>query len=96
MLDHMPEQYPIAGIAHGQRWVSTPASARRAAVSAAPLDPVHYLTCYLMTEPVDETLREFYRHGRALGKVGRFHQHRRALMSGPFRVLDGIGGATGS
>ena len=25
MLDHMPEQYPIPGIAYGQRWVSTPA-----------------------------------------------------------------------
>ena len=24
-LDHMPEQYPLAGMAFGQRWVSTPA-----------------------------------------------------------------------
>ena len=31
MLDHMPEQYPLDGIAYGQRWVSTPAcrAARR-------------------------------------------------------------------
>ena len=90
MLDHMPEQYPIPGIAYGQRWVSTPACAAARAVSEAPLDAVHYLTCYVMTEPVEETLREFYEHGRALGKVGRFHQHRRALLSGPFRVLDGV------
>ena len=33
MLDHMPEQYPIPGIAYGQRWVSTPASAAARAVS---------------------------------------------------------------
>ena len=89
MLDHMPEQYPIPGIAYGQRWVSTPANAAARAVNEPPLDAVHYLTCYVMTEPVEETLREFYEHGRALGKVGRFHQHRRALLSGPFRVLDG-------
>ncbi len=90
MLDHMPEQYPIPGIAYGQRWVSTPACREARAVSGERLDPVHYLTCYLMTEPVEETLKEFYEHGRALGKVGRFHKHRRALMSGPFRILDGV------
>jgi hypothetical protein len=89
MLDHMPEQYPIPGIAYGQRWVSTPACRDARAVSGEQLDPVHYLTCYLMTEPVEETLKEFYEHGRALGKVGRFHRQRRALMSGPFRILDG-------
>jgi hypothetical protein len=90
MLDHMPEQYPIPGIAYGQRWVSTPAGAAARAVSEEPLDAVHYLTCYVMTDPVEETLREFYQHGRALGKVGRFHQHRRALLSGPFRIIGGV------
>jgi hypothetical protein len=89
MLDHMPEQYPIAGIAHGQRWVSTPACTAIRAVGGGALDPVHYVTCYLMTDPVAETLAEFAQHGRALAEVGRFHQHRRALLSGPFRVLDG-------
>jgi hypothetical protein len=69
--------------------VSTPACRDARAVSGEQLDPVHYLTCYLMTEPVEETLKEFYEHGRALGKVGRFHRQRRALMSGPFRILDG-------
>ena len=89
MLDHMPEQYPIPGIVYGTRWVSTPACRDARAVSGERLDPVHYLTCYLMSEPVDATLEEFYEHGRALGKVGRFHEHRRALLSGPYRVLDG-------
>jgi hypothetical protein len=90
MLDHMPEQYPIAGIAHGQRWVSTPACAAARAVSAGVLGPVHYVTCYLMTDPIEETLAEFAQHGRALAEVGRFHEHRRALLSGPFRVIDGV------
>jgi hypothetical protein len=89
MLDHMPEQYPIPGIAYGQRWVATPACAAARAVGGSPLDAAHYLTCYVMTDPVDATLHEFYEHGRALAKVGRFHQHRRAVLSGPFAVVDG-------
>ena len=39
---------------------------RRAAVSGARLDPIHYVTLYLMTEPVDRTLREFMQLGRDL------------------------------
>ncbi len=83
-LDHMPEQYPLDGIAYGQRWVSTPACRAARLVSAAPLDPIHYMTLYLMTEPVDRTLREFMQLGRDLHAVGRFHLHRKAHLSGPF------------
>jgi hypothetical protein len=86
-LDHMPEQYPLDGIAFGQRWVSTPACRRARAVSAAPLDAIHYMTLYLMTEPVDRTLREFMQLGRDLHAVGRFHLHRKARLSGPFPLL---------
>jgi hypothetical protein len=84
MLDHMPEQYPLDGIAYGQRWVSTPACRAARLVSEPPLDPVHYMTLYLMTEPVERTLREFMQLGRDLHEVGRFHLHRRARLSGPF------------
>jgi hypothetical protein len=83
-LDHMPEQYPLDGIAFGQRWVSTPACRAARAVSEAPLDSIHYMTLYLMTEPVERTLREFMQLGRDLHAVGRFHLHRRARLSGPF------------
>lgn len=88
MLDHMPEQYPLVGIAFGQRWVSTPACRAARAASAPPLDPIHYVTLYLMTEPVDRTLEEFYALGRELHRLGRFHQHRKARLSGPFRLVD--------
>jgi hypothetical protein len=84
MLDHMPEQYPLDGIAYGQRWVSTPACRAARLVSEMPLDPIHYMTLYLMTEPVERTLGEFMQLGRDLHKVGRFHLHRRAQLSGPF------------
>ncbi|MCU1468649.1 MAG: hypothetical protein JWM72_4577 [Actinomycetia bacterium] len=83
-LDHMPEQYPLDGIAYGQRWVSTPACRAARAVSESPLDSIHYMTLYLMTEPVERTLREFMQLGRDLHAVGRFHLHRRARLSGPF------------
>jgi hypothetical protein len=85
-LDHMPEQYPIPGMAFGQRWVSTPACRAARVVDGPPLAAVHYVTLYLMTEPVQETLEEFHALGGRLREVGRFHQHRRALLSGPFDI----------
>jgi hypothetical protein len=88
MLDHMPEQYPLEGLAYGQRWVATPACARASVVREAPLDAVHYLTLYLMTEPVTRTLHEFLDLGRQLHALGRFHQHRKSHFSGPLRVLE--------
>ncbi len=87
-LDHMPEQFPLDGIAYGQRWVSTPACRAARAVSEPLLDPVHYVTLYLMSEPVDRTLREFRQLGADLHALGRFHRHRRAHLSGPFRLLE--------
>ena len=58
-LDHLPEQYPLAGIVFGQRWVSTPACRRLRLHSAPPLDRTHYLTLYILAEPIEQTLREF-------------------------------------
>jgi hypothetical protein len=87
-FDHMPEQFPLPGIAWGQRWVSTPACRAARAVSGPRLDPIHYVTLYLVTEPVDETLTSFVAWGRELARRGRFHQHRRALLSGPFDLID--------
>jgi hypothetical protein len=86
-LDHMPEQYPLPGLAFGQRWVSTPACRAARAVDGEPLRSVHYVTLYLMTEPVKETLREFIALGQRLREVNRFHVHRRSLLSGPFDLV---------
>ena len=86
MLDHMPEQYPLRGIAFGQRWVSTPACRAARAASGPRLDPIHYVTLYLMTEPVTETLKEFYALGKELYELDRFHRKRSAHLSGPFAV----------
>jgi len=83
-LDHMPEQYPLPGLAFGQRWVSTPACRAARTVDGPLLAPVHYVTLYLMTEPVQPTLEAFHALGGRLRELGRFHEHRRALLSGPF------------
>jgi hypothetical protein len=89
LFDHMPEQPPIAGVAHGQRWVRTPELARASLVEDGnPLAAVHYVTLYLMTEPVERTLREFVALGQDLRSLGRFHQARRAHLSGPLRHLE--------
>ena len=44
-LDHLPEQFPLAGIVYGQRWVSTPACRAARAVSEpdARSDPLRHL-----------------------------------------------------
>lgn len=88
-LDHMPEQLPIPGIVFGQRWVSTPACRASRAVDEEPLAPIHYVTLYLMADPVDRTLRDFMEVGQQLRALGRFHQKRRAAISGPHQWLDG-------
>lgn len=87
-LDHLPEQLPVPGIAWGQRWVSTPACRAGRAVDGELLAPVHYVTLYLMTEPVDETLDAFALLARRLHDEGRFFGPRRSHLSGPFDVLD--------
>jgi hypothetical protein len=85
-LDHLPEQFPLPGIVHGQRWVSTPACRAARAVSGAALDPIHYVTCYLMAEPIHQTLDDFFALGGELHRADRFFAARRARLTGPLRV----------
>ena len=58
-LDHLPEQFSIPGVVCGQRWVLRPACAADALAVDDPLGTFHYLTMYLMTEPLAQTLDEF-------------------------------------
>jgi hypothetical protein len=83
LFDHLPEQLPLTGIVWGQRWVLTPAL-RVHAVALPPLDRVHYMTLYLLAEPIAETLGEFRELGARLRAEDRFHQHRVSHLSGPF------------
>ncbi len=86
-LDHLPEQLPMAGIAWGGRWVCSPRCRVARAVSAPLLEPVHYLTLYLMEDPIGPTLDAFAALGGELRRLGRFHEQRASHLSGPFDVL---------
>jgi hypothetical protein len=87
LFDHLPEQLPLPGIVSGERWVASP-RCRATWPAVTPLfEPVHYVTLYLLAEPLAETVAAFRARGRALHELGRFHEQRRALLSGPFPVL---------
>lgn len=85
LFDHLPEQLPLDGIVWGQRWVLTP-ELRATCRAAAPLDRVHYVTLYLLAEPIDTTLAEFRALAVTLRGLGRFHQQRTAHLAGPLAV----------
>jgi hypothetical protein len=71
-LDHMPEQYQLAGLVNGQRWGSTPACRSARIAETDGWTDVEHLVCYLMGEPVPETLEGFFDLGRTLAEMGRF------------------------
>jgi hypothetical protein len=86
-LDHLPEQYPLDGVVWGQRWVRSPACRDAGPAATSGFDRTHYVTCYLMSEPVRETLKAFRDLGRELHRLDRFFEQRRAVLSGPFTVI---------
>jgi hypothetical protein len=81
MLDHLPEQYRLATIRSGQRWVSTPACRAARAVSEPPFDDVDHIVQYLFAEPLTEGLDAFFELGAAL------HRARRMPIALPRRHL---------
>lgn len=87
-LDHLPEQLPLPGVVWGQRWVSTPACTAARAAQVPPLDRTHYVTLYLMAEPVEEVLEGFFALARSLRAAGRFFDARQAHLTGPYEVVE--------
>ena len=87
-LDHMPEQYQLPGMVVGQRWASTPScrAARAAAVDDWSL--VDHVVCYMMGNPVDDTIDEFLTLGRHLAELGRFSQTLPPHYRGALRLLE--------
>ena len=71
-LDHMPEQYQLPGLVLGQRWVSTPGCRAARAAEVGEWSEVEHVVCYLMGEPVDQTIDDFYALGASLAAAGRF------------------------
>ena len=85
-LDHLPEQMPIAGIAHGERWVVSPRCLAARDFVSADLAVAHYLTCYLMRPPLGETIACFYALAMRLHDEDRFFPHRRAIATAALAV----------
>jgi hypothetical protein len=71
MLDHLPEQYRLAAIRSGQRWVSTPSCRAARAAGEPPFDDVDHIVQYLFAEPLTEGLDAFFDLGAALHRAGR-------------------------
>jgi hypothetical protein len=74
-LDHMPEQYQLPGMVLGQRWASTPACRSSRAASEGDWDEVEHVVCYLMGDPLEQTVDDFLALGRHLAEIGRFPLH---------------------
>ena len=84
----MPENIALPGVAHGQRWVCPPAYRAARSCSEPELDPIHYVTTYLMTEPIEQTLRDFLDLGARMHAIGgRFHRFRKSYLAGPFGLV---------
>jgi hypothetical protein len=71
-LDHMPEQYQLPGMIHGQRWVSNDACRAARAAASGVFEHVHHVVLYLMGDPVEQTIDDFFDLGSRLAHLGRF------------------------
>lgn len=87
-LDHLPSQHVLPGIVHGERWVRTPAARAAAPVLHPELAAAQYLTLYLVTEPIEETLAAFRDLAADLRAVDRFFADRRSPRFGAWRVTE--------
>jgi hypothetical protein len=86
LLDHLPEQYALPGIRLGTRWRADEGCvARRLAVSDD-LAPVRHVMSYLITDPVEGTLREFARLGGRLRDEGRYPQPATPHLLGAYEL----------
>ena len=87
LMDHVVENIALPGIVRGERWVSTPACTNARLLADPMLAPIHYVACYLMSEPIGRTMETFLDLGAQLNAVGRFHRHRKSHLGGPFLLV---------
>jgi hypothetical protein len=88
LLDHMPEQYQLPGLVFGQRWASTAACRAVRAAEVESWSEVEHLVCYLMGDPVDQTVDDFFVLGRQLAEQGRFAASLPSQYRGALRLLE--------
>ena len=71
-LDHMPEQYQLLGLHHGQRWLSSRACLTSRPIALGAWAEVEHMVLYLMGDPVERTLDDFMQLGSDLRDAGRY------------------------
>lgn len=89
-LDHLPEQYRLAGVRAGTRWVSTPACRAVRRASSRRFDAVDHVVQYLFADPLDEAMATFFGLGADLGKVGRMPVRLPSVELGGYRRTGGV------
>ena len=87
-LDHMPEQYQLPGMIHGQRWVSNDDCRAARAVASGAFEHVHHVVLYLMGDPAEQTLDDFFDLGSRLAHLGRFPRDLPRRFLGALRLLE--------
>jgi hypothetical protein len=85
-LDHMPEQYQIPGLLYGQRWASTPECRAARAVQSERFNPTNHVVQYLIGDPPEPVIDEWFELGAELGRLGRFPHRLPAVLLGAFDV----------
>jgi hypothetical protein len=80
LLDHMPEQYQIPGIAHAMRWIADGDYPDHKIAGTGYLENIGSVMNYLVGDPVQQTHDDFMELGPRLAEIGRFPVHRRALQ----------------
>ncbi len=85
-LDHMPEQWQIRGVAWGQRWASTARCRAARAAEIGDWAEVSHVVNYLMREPVEHTLDEFFALAQTLRDADRFPFMLPSVFQGALRL----------
>lgn len=87
-LDHMPEQWRLPGVAWGQRWASTERCRRARAAQEGEWASLGHVVNYLMHDPIEQTLDDFYGLARELRDQGRFPFMLPSLFQGALALTE--------
>lgn len=87
LLDHLPEQYSIPGIRLGTRWQADDECMTLRFEASEELAPVRHAVSYLMTDPVDDTLRAFAQLGRRMSEAGRLPVRAVSHLLGAYQLV---------
>jgi hypothetical protein len=94
-FDHMPEQFRLPGLRHGQRWIATPACRAARAAQAPPFDEAVVSQHYLFADPVAQSVKAFNDLGAALTLADRRQFSPPPVENVYYRTGERLGGVGG-